>query len=115
MLHRFTHVDYEGEFALVAVIRENGRDAVIAVARYALQDKEEPADLALAVRDDRQNLGLGTVLLGKLVDIGKERGITRYKSMMDTGNTAMKRVLAALGCRVSYANSDGVYTVTVTA
>ena len=52
MLHRFTHIDYDSEFALVSIIKEDGKDAIIAIARYAWTPQDNITDLAIAVRDD---------------------------------------------------------------
>jgi RimJ/RimL family protein N-acetyltransferase len=115
MLYRFTHVDYMSEFALVAVLQENGGDAIAAVSRYAYGGGGEPADLAEVVRDDMQNVGLGALMLKKIVEIGREHGIDRFTSMMDSQNKAMKHILAKLGYRVSYSVKNGVYLVDITA
>jgi acetyltransferase len=113
MLYHFTHVDYASQFALVAVIGENGRDAIIAVARYAYDPHNHITDLALAVRDDWQNLGLGKSLLEKIVAIGKEHGITRFGSMMDPGNHAIEQILKAPGYQVKYSLRNGFYQVEI--
>ncbi len=114
LLHHLTHVDYDREFALAAVVGEGGRDAVIAVTRYALDTDEGFTDLAIAVRDDWQRAGLGTILLGKIVDIGEEHGIRSFRSMMDPGNDVIRHVLNGLGYDVRYTMRDGDYQVDIT-
>lgn len=108
MLYHFTHVDYEKEFALVGAIREDGNDAIIAVGRYARDPDEDLADLAVAVRDDWQHLGLGKSLLVKIVDIAREHGICRFKRLMDPRNDVMKHILRELGFEVKYFLQNGV-------
>ncbi len=113
LLYHLTHLDYDSEFALAALIRENEKDAIIAVARYAHDAKDDFTDLAIAVRDDWQNLGLGQALLLKLVAIGKEHGISRYVSMMDPQNTIIKQTLQKLGYAVKYSFRSGFYEVEI--
>lgn len=115
ILHQLTHVDYATSFALAAVVEEAGRDIIIAVGRYALDPEEERADLAIAVRDDWQQLGLGKQLLARIITIGKEHGICRFGSMMDPQNSSVKKILGDLGYEVSYFFRNGAFQVNIVA
>ncbi|MHC1724766.1 MAG: GNAT family N-acetyltransferase [Syntrophobacteraceae bacterium] len=115
MIRRFTHMDYKSEFALVALIEEQGKNAIIAVARYAFDRDEKKTDLAVAVRDDWQGLGLGKPMLAKIVAIGREHGIFRFQSMMDPENIAMKQILSGLGYEVQYSLRSGFLQVEIVA
>jgi acetyltransferase len=113
MLYHFTHLDYASRFALVAVVDEGGKDAIIAVGRYAHDPQEDLTDLAIVVRDDWQNLGLGKSLLMKIIDVGKEHGFRRFVSMMDPGNTVIRQTLSRLGYEVDYSLQNGVFQVEI--
>jgi acetyltransferase len=113
LLHHFTHLDYDREFALACLVEEDGKDAIIAVGRYALDPDEQIADLAVAVRDDWQHLGLGKSLLSKIISIGKEHGISHFGSMMDPQNDIMKQTLRELGYQVKYFFRNGSYEVKI--
>jgi acetyltransferase len=113
MLHRFTHIDYDNQFALVSVIEDDGRDAIIAVGRYAYDSNDDHTDLAVAVRDDWQHLGLGKSVLAKTVAIGKEHGISRFRSMMHIENKIIKRILLELGYEVKYSLRSGLFEVDI--
>lgn len=113
LLQRLLQVDYDRAFALVAVSREAERDALVAVARYAQARPGEPADLALAVRDDWQQLGLGKALMSALIEIGKAHGLAHFGSMMDPHNQRMRHILTALGYRVRYSAQDGLFQVDI--
>lgn len=113
LLHHLTHLDHLREFALVGVSHEEGREAIVAVGRYSLDPEEQLADLALAVRDDWQNLGLGKALLQRTVAIAREHGITRFGSMMDPRNTVMGKTLKDLGYEVRYSLRSGFYHVEI--
>ena len=113
LLYRFTHVNYESEFALVAVSNEEGHDALIAVGRYAQEYPGGLADLALAVRDDWQQVGLGKALLKTLIEIGKAHGLVRFGSMMDPRNQRMQHLLVELGYEVKYSVQSGFFQVEI--
>ncbi|MBN2570236.1 MAG: GNAT family N-acetyltransferase [Deltaproteobacteria bacterium] len=107
MLYHFTNVNYDSAFALVAVIEEDGEDAIIAVGRYAFDPRENVTDFSVAVRDDWQHLGLGKLLLKKIITIGKEHGIPRFVSMIHSENDAIKKTLRNLGYEVKYSLRSG--------
>lgn len=93
LLYRLTHVDYDRDFALVAMIREGGRDSIIAVGRYAYNAFDDETDLAVVVRDDWQRLGLGTALLERVIAIGRENGISRFVSTISPQNYFIRKTL----------------------
>jgi GNAT superfamily N-acetyltransferase len=113
MLYRLLHVNYSTEFALAAIIDEDGKDAIIAIARYGYSPDESLADLAVAVRDDWQHLGLGKLLLKKVVDIGREHGIRRFGGMMEPDNKIMRQILVELGYKTNYVLRSGFYQVEI--
>lgn len=107
MLFRLTHIDYDRNFALAAVIPEDGRESVIAVVRYGYDPDEKVTDFAIVVRDDWQGRGLGEILLRQIFAIGREHGITRFVSVMDSTNRIIKQMLRKLDCQVTYSYKQG--------
>ncbi len=113
MLYRFTHINYNSEFALAGIIKEDGKDAIIAVARYAYTPHDNLTDLAVAVRDDWQHVGLGKSLLKKIVEIGKEHGICRFGGMIDPQNKIIIQILSELGYKVKCSLRSGFFQVEI--
>jgi acetyltransferase len=107
MLFHFTHVDYDSTFALVGIIKEDGKDAIIAVGRYAYDPDEHTTDLAIVVRDDWQHHGLGKSILVKIISIGKRHGIPRFVSLIDPENSIIKKILSEIGYEVKYSLKSG--------
>jgi acetyltransferase len=113
LLFQLTHINYNNQFALVAVIQEDGKDSIIAVARYGHDPKENVMDFAVVVRDDWQQCGLGKSLLLKIFAIGKKHGISRFVSIIDPTNHIIKRILRELGYTVKYFYINGSTQVEV--
>lgn len=113
LLFKLTHVNYESDFALVAVIPENGKDAVIAVARYGYDPGDQVTDFAILVRDDWQGLGLGKCLLKDIFAIGREHGISCFVSLIDSNNHAMKQLIKSLDYPVRYSHRTGAIKVRI--
>jgi acetyltransferase len=113
LLFQLTHINYVSEFALVAVIQEDGKDAIIAVGRYAYDPQDDATEFAVVVRDDWQHSGLGKLLLARNFAIGKEHGISRFVTMIDPENNIIKHILSELGYTVTYASRSGYLQVKV--
>jgi hypothetical protein len=52
MLYQLSHINYTSNFTLVTLIQEDGKDSIIAVARYGYGPKDNVTDLAIVVRGD---------------------------------------------------------------
>lgn len=104
-LQYLTHIDYVDHFAWAAFDRarvdEPGStpDGLgIGVARYIrLDDEPDVAELAVAVVDDYQGRGLGTLLVEALVTVARERGIRRFCAFVRNENAPMLSVLHRFG------------------
>jgi acetyltransferase len=83
---------------LVATIRPNECDEAVAVAEL-VRDRHDPTvgEIALAVRDDEQQQGIGTFLLWRLLGSAQRSGITSLNVNMLAENQAMRRLIRALG------------------
>ncbi len=92
---KLTHVNGETEMALVATQEEEGQEQIIAVARYAATSPEKPdeAEFAIAVQDDWQRLGLGTLLLHRLADAARARGVRTVIATINPDNERMLEFL----------------------
>lgn len=65
---------------LPVLIEADDQNEIIVVARYTHDPDEQIADLGIAVRDNWQNLGIGKLLLSKIIIIGKEHSISRFST-----------------------------------
>jgi len=113
LLYQLTHINYESNFALAAVFEEDGKESIIAVARYGFDPREKVTDFAIVVRDDWQHHGLGKFLITKIFAIGREHGITRCESIINSTNTVMKQLLRKLGLTVKYSYKNGATLVEI--
>lgn len=109
MLYQFTHVNYDSEFALVGVVREGEKDAIVAVGRYAFDPEANATDFGVVVRDDWQNNGLGRLLLSRIIAIGREHGISRFATVIAPENRTIMKMITELGYDVKSSFSDGAY------
>ena len=100
MLARFTQVDYDREIALVAVADDGAArsaPAFVGVARYIANPDGESAEFAVVVADAWQGRGVGRILMRRLIDCAKRRGLSRLEGAVLRANANMRKFTEALG------------------
>jgi GNAT superfamily N-acetyltransferase len=90
-LRYLTEVDQVRHLAIGALRRdEHGHDQGLGVARFVVLDQEPGmAEAAIAVLDEMQGKGLGSLLFQRLVAAATERGVTRFRCEVLGSNRAM--------------------------
>jgi acetyltransferase len=102
-LTRVCFIDYAREMALVAEQRDAAGDPVIlAVGRLMKQRGANEAEFAILVADTCQRQGLGTELLRRLVQIGRDEKLARIVASIDADNRDMQIVSTRVGFAVTY-------------
>jgi len=96
-LRRFTDIDYQHEFALIATTRQAGHERQVGVVRYIREQKPGNAEFAIVLSDDWQGRGLGTKLLSKLLETARAAGVGCLQGSTLTENTAMIQLARKLG------------------
>jgi acyl-CoA hydrolase/RimJ/RimL family protein N-acetyltransferase len=100
-------VDYERNMGLVACAPETGE--VIGLARYDVDPATGLGDIAFVVRDDWQQRGVGTLLMRRMVEIAKARGLAGFQADVLHGNKAMLAVFQRSGLAFEGALEEGLY------
>ena len=95
---RLTQIDYDRDMALIAE-QSNAEGALetFGVARVSADPDHFEAEFAILVRSDFKRRGLGRLLLGKLIQYCRDRGISRMTSSVLSVNAGMLGLGAALG------------------
>src|ERR671932_638257 len=99
-LTRICFIDYDREMALI-VERKNPETAepeILGVGRLSRDHSApEEAEISILVSDRFQGQGLGTMLVGKLLEVGRAEGLRRITADVLPANRAMRHVLRRLG------------------
>jgi acetyltransferase len=103
-LTRICFNDYDREIALVAVRQNPGtkEDEIIGIGRLIKAYTGSEAQFAILISDEFQGHGLGTYLLSRLVEIGRQEGIDRIIGHILPENHLMQRVSRKVGFDVRY-------------
>ncbi|MFQ5427049.1 MAG: GNAT family N-acetyltransferase [Gaiellales bacterium] len=98
-LRYLTEIDYTNHFAWVAADPDDDLDGY-GVARYVRASKDpEIAEAAVAIVDDQQGNGLGTILMRLLVATARENGISTFRGWVLGDNRDVLGPLEKIGAR----------------
>ena len=93
-----TQIDYDREMALVLADHDHpGAAELYAVARFSTDPDQEKAEFAVTVRDDATGRGFGPLLMRRLIDYARERGIREVFGHVLRENSAMLAICRSLG------------------
>ncbi len=109
---RYCTVDYVNSYACVAEIGMGKDRKIIAIARYYRLPNQRSAEIAFAIEDAYQSIGLGTKLIEALVDVARENEIEVFEADVLGENQQMMIAFRDYGFHVSSQLQDGVYHVT---
>lgn len=91
----FTEVDYFHHMALLASVGENGVFVHAGIGRYIMPNNTEAsksAELAFAIIEEYQGMGIATLLLKHLTKLAKESGIKEFTALIIPDNIKMLHV-----------------------
>jgi acetyltransferase len=103
-LIRMCFIDYDREMALVADYSnpQTGQDEIIGVSHLIKAHGANEAEMALLVTDQYQRKGLGTELLRRLIQFGRDEHLERLTGDILVENRGMQEVCRKLGFRLQY-------------
>lgn len=107
-LRRVCFIDYDREMALVVDHKDRtGGHHIVGVGRLIKEHGTDEAEFAILVGDSWQGKGLGTELLGLLVQVGRKERVRRIFGHIVTENTAMRRVSEEVGFNLRFDEDEG--------
>lgn len=105
-LSKIVFIDYDREVVLVAEHKNarSGETEIAAVGRLTKSHGIDDAEFGIIVSDKFQGQGLGSEILQRLIDIGRQEGISQIVGHILASNTAMLNLAERLGFTL---NQDG--------
>ena len=108
----FMNIDFVDHVALVAVIDEGGRPAIVGGSRYVVTDAGV-AEVAFVVIDSCQGQGIGALLTRHLTGLARAAGLKELVADVLPGNVAMRKVLEKFGFRTARSMDPQVVHLTL--
>jgi acetyltransferase len=101
---RLAQIDYDREMALVA--QPADADRALGVARFSADPDNRRAEYAVEVRGDWKGRGLGYLLMTRLIEVARGRGVGELVGEVLSENRAMLRMCRDLGFAVAADSGD---------
>jgi acetyltransferase len=103
-LTRMCFIDYDRQMAFVAERHDpsTGARQIVAVGRLVKSHTAEEAELAVIVSDSFQKRGIGTVIVGQLVDFARNEKLERVTATVLFENRPMQKVFQKLGFQLHH-------------
>jgi acetyltransferase len=110
-LTRICFNDYDREIALVAELKvpKGEEKKILGVGRLSKQHQPDDAEFAVLINDEWQRQGLGTELLRRMIEIGRNENLRRISGVVLGDNHAMQHVCRKVGFKVSLIEGDSSY------
>jgi GNAT superfamily N-acetyltransferase len=112
-LQDYTVIDYTKEMVILAVIGDEKAEEVVGLAEYYMDEESLTANVAFTVRDDLQNKGIGSELLGYIVFLAKRQGLHGLTAEVLMENKPMMRVFQKLKLPMEVTTSERVYELRI--
>jgi acetyltransferase len=108
-LARYTQIDYDREMAFVAIGRDaEGRSQTLGEVRAVADPDNVSAEFAIVVRSDLKGMGLGRLLLDKMIGYLRDRGTAELRGETMPDNERMKNLARDCGFTVTPMRELGV-------
>ena len=108
-LQEFAIIDYTTQMVILAVLEEDGKEEIVGLSQYAVDEATHTADVGFAVRDEYQNLGIASELLSYLTILAKRKGLLGFTAEVLLDNPMMMRVFEKAGFDIEKSGADGMY------
>ncbi|MBD3368704.1 MAG: GNAT family N-acetyltransferase, partial [Candidatus Eisenbacteria bacterium] len=111
-LQEFAVIDYTKEMVILALKAgeqpDEERREILAVGQYGIDETSHTAEVALVVRDDYQNKGVGSELLKYLTQLAQKQGLLGFSAEVLIENRPMMVLFEKMGFDIQRRTAEGV-------
>ena len=108
----FLDIDFVNHVALVAVADDSGQRTIVGGGRYVVVQPGQ-AEVAFAIIDAYQGLGMGSALMRNLATLGREAGLREFIAEVLPENAPMLKVFERSGLAMSTRRDGAVVHLTL--
>ena len=108
-LQEFGIVDYANSMMILAIVEGDSKETIAAIGQYEIDKKMHTAEVALVVKDEYQNKGVGHDLLTYLTRLARRRGLLGFTADVLVENKQMLDLFKDMGFDTEKRSDEGVY------
>ncbi len=109
-LQELVIIDYSKEMVILAMLQdEDGVETLAGVGQYSVNEGTHTAEVAFVVKDEYQDMGIGTELLSYLTQLAKRQGLHGFTAEVLAENKPMMHVFEKAGFDIEKSITSNVY------
>ncbi|OPY46090.1 MAG: hypothetical protein A4E47_00731 [Methanosaeta sp. PtaU1.Bin028] len=109
LLQEFVIIDYTQEMVILAVVEDQEKETLVGLGQYSIDERNHTAEVAIVIRDEYQNRGVGTELLSYLTYLAKKQGLLGFTAEVLVDNRPMIRLFEKMRFNIKKTRDSGVY------
>ncbi|WP_105902090.1 bifunctional acetate--CoA ligase family protein/GNAT family N-acetyltransferase [Vibrio gangliei] len=108
-LANLTQIDFDREMAFVAIqVEETGHEVMLGVARVIADPNNYDAEFSILIRSDLKGMGLGRILMEKLIAYSRSKGTARLTGITMPSNKGMVQLAKKLNFKTETHFEDNI-------
>ena len=108
-LQEFGVVDYGNSMMILAIVEGDSKETIAAIGQYEINEMMHTAEVALVVKDEYQNMGVGHDLLTYLTRLARRRGLLGFTADVLVENKPMLNLFKNMGFDTEKRSDEGAY------
>ncbi|MDM7912990.1 MAG: GNAT family N-acetyltransferase, partial [Methanotrichaceae archaeon] len=112
-LQEFMVIDYSRKMVILAVLQDKEKETIIGLGQYEVNRDMHTAEVAIVVRDEYQNQGVGRVILSYLTYLARRQGLLGFTAEVLVENKPMIALFEKMGFDIEKRREEGVYEMSV--
>ena len=109
----FVVIDYSKEMVILSTVQHNQIEVITGLAQFTTNEGSHTAEVAIVIKDDYQNKGIGTELLIHLTYIAKKQGLLGFSADVLKDNRAMIHLFEKVGFNIEKKTKPDIYTLSL--
>ncbi|MDN3617061.1 GNAT family N-acetyltransferase [Vibrio gallaecicus] len=106
-LANLTQIDFDREIAFVVLKEIDNEHVIIGVSRALINHDNTDAEFAILIRSDLKGIGLGRILMTKVIDYCRSKNTVQMSGMTMPSNRGMLTLAQKLGFELEVSFEDG--------
>jgi RimJ/RimL family protein N-acetyltransferase len=108
-LQEFVVIDYTKEIVILASVPHHETEEIVGLGQYGIDESTHTAEVAIAVKDEYHNHGIGTELLSYLTLLAKRYGLLGFTAEVLVENKPMLHLFEKMGFDLEKRVEEDVY------
>jgi acyl-CoA hydrolase/RimJ/RimL family protein N-acetyltransferase len=109
----FVVIDYSKQMVILSILQDKQKEIIAGIGQFTSNEGSHTAEVAVVIRDEYQNQGIGTELLTHLVYIAKKQGFLGFSADVLKDNRAMLHLFEKVGFNIEKKISPDSYTLSL--